>query len=283
MSVITFMNRDAKENGQTLSVAAMATNMAIEHNYKILVIATDFNDNTLEDCFFNRYEQDATVKKILGKNNTPSVIADGLEGLVRIFATGRASKDILGDYTKPILNGRLDLLPSAQTKDFKNYMHIAEFFPQIIEVANTIYDMVIVDLYSNLPGHIQKRILDISTLVVVEILQNKQSVQSFLKLKMANEFFRKKNVVIAIGKYNPNSQYSAKNIGRMLNEKNVPIVIPYNILFADNCSDGRIVDYFLELQQIQKSNIGKDNYFFEEIDKTAERIDYLRKEVELGI
>lgn len=283
MSIITFMNRDSKENGQTLSVAAVATSMAIQHNYKILVISTDFNDNTLENCFFNKYEQNKTVKQLFGNNQKQFNISDGIEGLARVFATGRASKDILGDYTKPVLNGRLDVLPSAHTKDYKNYINMAEFFPQIIEVANTIYDMVIVDLYNNLSGHIQKRILDISTLVVMEVLQNQDSAIAFQNLKNENDFFRKKNVAIAIGKYNPNSKYSAKNIGRMLNERNIPMVIPYNILFADNCFEGRIIDYFLELQQIEKSNIGKDNYFFEEIDKTAEKIDYLRKEVELGI
>ena len=47
MSIITFLNRDKKESGQSLSVAAIATLMAIEHNYRILIISTDFNDKTL--------------------------------------------------------------------------------------------------------------------------------------------------------------------------------------------------------------------------------------------
>ena len=51
MSVITFINRDRKENGQTFSVAAIATCMAIEHNYKILLISTDFDDRSMEECF----------------------------------------------------------------------------------------------------------------------------------------------------------------------------------------------------------------------------------------
>lgn len=107
MSVITFMNKDKKESGQTLSVAALATCMSIMHNYKILVISTAFNDNTLEECFFDKYRQDDTIKKILGKQqNKQYTISDGVEGLARIFATGRASKETLADYTKPILNGR---------------------------------------------------------------------------------------------------------------------------------------------------------------------------------
>ena len=40
MAVITFHSNETKETGQTLSVAAIAAHMAIEHNYKILIIAT---------------------------------------------------------------------------------------------------------------------------------------------------------------------------------------------------------------------------------------------------
>ncbi len=283
MSVITFMNKDSKENGQTLSVAAVATSMAIQHNYKILVVSTAFNDSSLEDCFFNKYEKDKITKQLFGKNQNSYNISDGVEGLARLFATGRAAQNTIGDYTKPVLNGRLDLLPSAHTKDYKNYANLATFIPQIVEVANTIYDMVIVDVYKDLPGNVKKRMIEISTLVVMEIMQNQDSALAFQRLKQENEFFRKRNVAIAIGKYNPDSKYSAKNIGRMLNEKNIPMVIPYNILFSDYCTDGRVVEYFLKLEQLDKSSSGKDNYFAEEIYKTTERIDYLRKEVEFGI
>ena len=51
MSIITFWSNDNIETGQTMSMAAVATHMAIEHNYKILMIDTANNDKTLEDAF----------------------------------------------------------------------------------------------------------------------------------------------------------------------------------------------------------------------------------------
>ena len=54
MSIVTFFSEDMKETGQSMSVAAIATAMAIEHNYKILLISTDFLDKTLENCFWNQ-------------------------------------------------------------------------------------------------------------------------------------------------------------------------------------------------------------------------------------
>ena len=52
MSVITFWNNGKEQTGKTLSIAAITTQMSIEHNYKILVISTGHKDTTLDRCFW---------------------------------------------------------------------------------------------------------------------------------------------------------------------------------------------------------------------------------------
>ena len=51
MSIVTFFNNGKEQTGKTLSVVAIATQMAIEHNYKILIVSTGHNDKTLDNCF----------------------------------------------------------------------------------------------------------------------------------------------------------------------------------------------------------------------------------------
>ena len=53
MAIISFWSGESKESAQTLSMVAVATYMAIEHNYRILVIDGTFQDDTLERCFWN--------------------------------------------------------------------------------------------------------------------------------------------------------------------------------------------------------------------------------------
>ena len=84
MSIITFISEDVKETGQSLSVAAIATAMAIEHNYKILVFSTDFLDKTLESCFWN-----LNSRRGLFTNANVMDVSNGLEGLVRTFESNR--------------------------------------------------------------------------------------------------------------------------------------------------------------------------------------------------
>ena len=280
MSIITFLNKDRKESGQSLSVAAIATLMAIEHNYKILVISTDFNDKTLEQCFYDPNKKE-NLKNLFSKSLNAN-IANGLEGLIRIFASNRADKDTIGSYTKPILKDRLDVLESPKTNDYKEYMNISTYFSQIADVANLAYDIVLVDMSSKIPIENQRKITDLSTLVVVGLNQNQYSLKNFENLKLQDEFYRRKNVILSIGKYNMNSKYTAKNMGRYLKEKNIPLVVPYNILFADHCSEGKILDYFLAIKAYRVGQ-GKDEYFCTQVRDTIEKIDYLRQEQEFGL
>ena len=65
MAIVTFCSNEIKETGQTLSLSAVATYMAIEHNYKILVISTDFNDLSLENCFweYDKIRTNGAIRK----------------------------------------------------------------------------------------------------------------------------------------------------------------------------------------------------------------------------
>lgn len=278
MSIITFLSEELKETGQSMSISAIATAMAIEHNYKILLISTDFIDKTLENCFWNSNNKRFSL---FTKANVMDV-SNGLEGLVRTFASNRASKDVIRSYTKPVLNERLDILQAPKTVNYKDYCNIANYYSQIAEVANSYYDIVLVDLSKKMPKDAREKVLVVSDLIVVNLLQNMNSISNFMKLKTQNEFFNKKNVLIMLGKYNPNSKFSNKNVARLLRERNIPMIVPYNILFADECFDGRIIDYFLKIQRVQGYD-NKDTYFIKQLRNTSEALEYKMQEKMNGI
>lgn len=273
MSIITFISEDIKETGQTISISAIATAMAIEHNYRILLFSTEFMDKTLENCFWNSNNR---ITGLFTKANVMDV-SNGLEGLVRTFASNRASGDTIRSYTKPVLRDRLDILQAPKTVDFKEYMNVSSYFSQIIDVANGVYDIVLVDLSKKIPKQNRDKVLNISDLVVVNFNQNMTSINRFLKLKQNNDFYRKSNVLLNIGRYNPNSKYSNKNVARFLKEKNIPMVVPYNILLADECSEGRIIDYFLKVQRMEGYD-NKDTYFVKQLRNTTQSLEYKMQE-----
>lgn len=273
MSIITFISEDIKETGQTISISAIATAMAIEHNYRILLFSTEFIDKTLENCFWNLSNRKTGL---FAKANVMDV-SNGLEGLVRTFASNRASGETLQSYTKPVLRERLDILQAPKTVDYKEYINISEYFSQIVDLANNTYDIVLVDLSKKIPKQSKEKVLNISDLVVVNFNQNITSINNFLKLKQNNEFYRRSNVLLNLGRYNPNSKYSNKNVARYLKEKNIPLIVPYNILLSDECSEGRIIDYFLKVQRIEGYD-NKDTYFIKQLRQTTQNLEYKMQE-----
>ena len=283
MSVVTFTNNNLMETGQTLGSAVIACSFAFEHNYRILLIATDYNDNSLENCFFNAYRKQRTgsIMQSMGMSRLSSDISGGMEGLVRMFASNRATTELVKSFARPVLKDRLDILPAPKTRDFKEYQNMSVYFSQIANVAEKAYDLVLVDLSNQINDEYRLKMFDVSTVIVVGLTQTMWSIDNFSKMKTKEEMYNKNSVLLNINKYNANSKFTDKNIGRMLSEKYTPSVVPYNILFSDSCSEGQIIDYVLGVRQLSFKE-GKDGYFYDKVKEAADKIDYRRKEIVYG-
>lgn len=122
MAIITFCSNETKETGQTMSLAATAAYMAIEHNYKILVISTDFNDLSLENCF---WEYDKIRKASTIKEDEKVGIESGIEGLIKALISNRTNNEIIRNYSRIVLKDRLDILLAPTTKVYQEYIQIS--------------------------------------------------------------------------------------------------------------------------------------------------------------
>lgn len=278
MAIITFVNRDLRETGQSFSVGAIATVMAIEHNYKILIISTDFNDHSLEESFFKQ-NKSFNFNSILNMGRSDKDVSSGVEGLIRTFASNRVSVDMLKSYTKPVLKDRLDILSTLKTTEISNYINLSSYFSQIADVANATYDMVFVDLSRKMPKEMQNRVLNLSDMIVTGVSQNSSSIMNFYKLRAEDPIFQSKKVLLSIGKYDESSKFNYKNISRTIKQKNGTLVVPYSINFSDHCSDGKIVDYCL-MARMMDDKTNKEYKFYDIVKNSVEKIDYKLKELQ---
>ena len=166
MSIVTFWNNGKKETGKTLSVVAIATHMAIEHNYKILVISTGLNDKTLDNCYW----QEQKIKKSLGLfgPNTNVAMDNGIEGLSKMVKSNKISPENITNYTKIIFKDRLDIMQSFKGS-VDRYNELKGDYLDIINIANRYYDLVFVDLDNELGEDLANKILGNSNLIVANI------------------------------------------------------------------------------------------------------------------
>ena len=185
MAIITFCSNETKETGQTLSLAAIASFMAIEHNYKILVVSTNFNDLSLENCFWE-YSKIRTTGAIRVDGAKNIGLDSGIEGLIKVLNSNRTSTEIVKNYSKIVLRDRLDVLLSPITKSYQEYAQITPYYTNILQIANRYYDLIFVDLSKKMPRQDANDILQLSDIVVVNLTQRLKTINDFMQLRESN-------------------------------------------------------------------------------------------------
>lgn len=279
MAIITFKSNELKETGQTLSLVAIATQMAIEHSYKILIVSTNFKDQTLENCF---WELDKLNKPIFtNQAHTQVGVTSGIEGLIKVLVSNKTSTEIVKNYSKTVLRDRLDILLSPETDNYEEYTKICSNYPEILRMADRYYDLVFVDLSSRMHNKEADDILAVSDLNIISITQRLKTIDDFIELRQNDEFYKKRNVILLIGRYDGHSKYNVKNVTRYMKEKKALLAIPYNTLYFEACSEGKVIDFMLKLKNIDESD--RNHIFLSEANRADEAILYKLQELQMKL
>lgn len=274
MSIVTFWNDDREQSGKTLTSVAVATKMAIERNFKILLISTSCNDSTMKHCFWVDVAKKNISNNLFGKNNNIAV-ENGIEGLTKLISANKIQPSIITDYTRVVFKGRLEVLNGYTSETDKvtefSYQKVSELYPELIRIANQYYDMVLVDLDKNLSKEVKDEILELSNVNVFVFTQRLASLNRYNDLRQTNDFINTPKCIPTIGKYIQDTKYNKKNIMRYLGIKKDINVLPFNNLFFESVEEGNVTELFLKQRNIKDTS--DNTYFFmEEVLKLTDNI-----------
>lgn len=255
MSIIAFWNDDKEQSGRTLTSVAVATNMSIERNSKVLLISTSVGDNTLKNCFWK--EQNTNSGFFGTKNNVNIGVESGLEGLFKLISSKKLTPSIITDYTKVIFKDRLEILVGLDK--LVNPEH-EQCYLELIKTANQYYDFVIVDIDKRLNAIVKNSILAASDVNVYVLSQRLESIKRYNTLKNEKQDLMKNRCVPVIGKYMSKYKYNSKNIARFLKEKKEMDLMPLNLLYMEAAEEATVVDLLLKLKNVKDKN--DENYIF---------------------
>jgi len=268
MAIISFFTSSKEQTGNTLSAIALATYLGIEKNQKILYIATDLNSDTVKNAV---WATQTKKKSGLFGPNTNVMSDNGIEGLDRVIRSNKISPDIITDYTKVALTGRLEFLLGYKGSD-EQYEEIQKQYMQIVNMASKCYDTVIVDIDRKLKLKTQMELLKISDIVIAMTTQRISDISKLLYSMAEGTMITKRNTLITLGKYDEKSKYNAKNISRnVLKQKEIINTIPYNTVLFDSVQEGQIIDMFIKFLSLKIQD--ENTFFVDEIKRLTESID----------
>lgn len=256
MAIVTFWNSTEEHCGTTSSAIALATQVSIEHNIKVLLITTSFNDSLIKDSFWVEKKKTSFG---LFNNNANELDTSGIEGLDRMIRSNKASPEIIKDYTQVVLTGRFEILLGIESSRGQ-YDLLKDRYSHIISLAGKYYDLVIVDLDNTIGEQAVVDILKNSNIIVTTVSQRVKQIEKVIDTINKNPLLSSNNTIITIGRYMENTKYNIKNISRnVLKSKELVNTIPYNSLFFESTQEGRAIDLFLSLTRIKERDM---NYFF---------------------
>lgn len=266
MAIVTFWGTGKEQSGRTMAVVAVATNMAIERNKRILVVSASFNNETLKKCYWSETieKKNSIFRPVNGVE-----LDTGIEGLTKIIQSKKVSPELITDYTKVVFKDRLEVLLGFESKNLYSPENAAKIYKEIVNIAEKYYDMVIVDLDNEVAEEGANEILTRSDIIVAMTTQKVSSI-IHMKEEIINLGVSEKTI-LSVGRYDTKSKYNIKNLGRILGEKKELLVLPYNTLFFEAAQEGMVTDLFLKLRRIYDKNSG-DAFFMEQVKKITQEI-----------
>lgn len=278
MPVITFWTEIGKEIGQTASAIAVATQMAMEHNSKILLLTT-YNHNELKGAFWKKSEEMKRQGLFNSLKQQGQVgINNGMAGIMMAMSSNKLMPDQITNYTKTVFKGRLEVLAGAEIEEVEYRKNVLPCYLDLIRKAKQYYDYVILDLnkeYSEIVDEILKE----SDIIVYGINQKNGNMEIYMK-SLAEGFLKgKSNVISYIGRYDRFSKYSTKNITRTLKLKKMNVV-PYNTLFAESCDEGLAAEYFMKMTTVTGPDRNVD--FINDVRDLVNAILYKEQELKMN-
>ena len=146
MSIITFWNNEKETTGKTMSLVAIATYMAIEHNTKTLIIPTTNKKDKIKPCFFEEEKRKKINLGIFGPNKNSLDIEAGIKGIAKIMQSNKLSPNTITNYTKVVFKDRLEILENNEEKE--NIKEIEKEENQLLNSPKTLLLIGRYDSYS---------------------------------------------------------------------------------------------------------------------------------------
>ncbi len=278
MSVITFWNNSKNGNiGQTSSLVATATLMAVEHNYKILLISPQLGDMDLDKAY--GVSENAAMK-FLGLKEVK--FNSGIEGIMKLANSGKLTPGLIGNFTKIVLKNRLEVIAGKrETNDEEIEKFDFNDYPDVIKIANNYYDMVFVDLDRGLDSNLTRRILEASNLIIYNMEQKLEEINKLIQLQEKEKIISGRNVLYLFNSYERNSKYNIKNIIRNTKLKKDIYAVPYDLMYSDSLQDGTVDKWILN-PKIRKAALDEEHgYFVAQVNRFCDSIIYKLQELHM--
>lgn len=263
---IAFWSTVHGQTTTTSNAVAIACAIALDYRMKTLITHSHFDKSTLETSLLD---------KIYLNSEMTQLKDTGIDALSRFIKFSYLDKESVLSYTTTLIKGRLDLL--IGTKNASRELYLSDFNSMLEAIMNSIrshYDLLIIDVPAG-NSELSQKMLSNSDLIVVNLNQNINVLEDFFN----NEYQRvQQKCMFLISMYDENSRFVLRNLQRRYKIKDNIGCIPYCRSFADACSEGKAIDFF-----IRNLKASKDDIYYEFINEVRKSVMILFQQLDINL
>ena len=264
MAKVVFWSPEEGYSGCTHVALAVSSLMGISHKTSCLIIDANCNGKKIESSY--------TLYDDLMNTNGFSDSNMGMNAIMRLIKSNKLSPEVIQNYSKPVLKGRLDVMYSASANTDTEAREILSYMPLVVNNANENYDVTFIDLPKGATDDSVIKILSEANIVVCVIPQEVTKLNEAFKKINDIDALKNKTKLLVLGNYESCSKYNVFNIKLKYKIQDPIYVLPHNYLFADACNDGSVLDFLYK-----NINSPAKDYNGEFIQKTTEIVNEITK------
>ncbi len=251
--IIAFWSTHHGQSATTTNMLSVGLCAAFQYKLRVLMTSAQSNDSHLRDYLLPEYKRDTSVSP---RNSND---------LMRLARNGLLQAQSISNYTTPILKASLLDVLSGMSLEEKSENEI-DVFKAILEMSKSTYDVVLLDVHSGLNKHYVESILKFSDIVVVNISQNIELIDSVraVQADLANDI--KESLFICIGNYESDLKLNVRQISKLLSTESV-IAIPRYAPIVDMMNTGNMLEFFG--RHYYRGKLDKKQTFFNVVNKST--------------
>lgn len=259
--IVSFWAREHGQPRTTSNMQAVATMLACDLQIRTLVAHTHLERSTLEKAY-------SSLRTMEGLDKSTG----GMDAIIRLVKSQNLTSMSVKEKSLPIIENRLDLLEGPS---IEHQSYFLEALPYILDAAKTYYDISFFDVSSGMSNPITNLVLQHSDLIVVNLNQNRNILDTFFKREDPFDIFEGKPILYCIGAYDRKAGLS---VDRMVKEyqllKKSVGYVPLNTSYLDAQNERNIIDFLLRATTKKKSwlNFDEDAYFIDEVRNMGNKI-----------
>ncbi len=254
--IIAFWSTHHGQSATTTNMLSVGLCTALQYKLHVLLASAQSSNSHLREYLLPEFKREVTSTR---RNSND---------LMRLARNGLLQPQSISNYTTPILKSALLDVLSGMSLEEKSSDEI-NVFKAILEMSKSTYDVVLLDVHSGLNKHYVESILKFSDIVVVNISQNMELIDTARKVQAELNDDIKKSLFICVGNYEDASKLNVRQIGKLLSTKSV-MAIPRYAPLIDMMNTGNTLEFFG--RHYYKGKLDKKHVFFNAVTKSTHKL-----------